>query len=192
MEQTAGCRTLPGQLESAGGLGLSGAGWQGRRTVRWRLVGAVCTVALVGCVGIASATPAQSHAASPLPHAAGGSPKTPATPRGTHRGTANGCSFATGGTGYYAETLCWLDLSAYDPVLAAKPAGQPFTVTLPGGYTIQFNLHVTGAPVKPVAFPTYPGSFLGNRGFYTGVTGRPALYQTTQGTTTTACSTTSR
>jgi uncharacterized repeat protein (TIGR01451 family) len=59
-------------------------------------------------------------------------------------------------------------------------------VTLPGGYSITFDLHVTGDPVKPVAFPTYPGSFLGNRGFYTGVGGQPALYQTRQGSTTTA------
>ena len=59
-------------------------------------------------------------------------------------------------------------------------------MTLPGGYSITFDLHVTGDPVKPVPFPTYPGSFLGNRGFYTGVGGQPALYQTRQGSTTTA------
>lgn len=100
--------------------------------------------------------------------------------------TPVGCSFATPGTGTYASTLCWFDLSAYNATAASKPAGQPMTVSLPGGYTIAFNLHVSGAPVKTTSFPTYPGAFLGNRGFYTGVTGRPALYQTMQGTTTTA------
>jgi uncharacterized repeat protein (TIGR01451 family) len=106
--------------------------------------------------------------------------------RNGHFGTTNGCSFATPGTGTFANTLCWLDLSAYDPTQAAKPGGQPFTVTLPGGYNITFDLHVTGDAVKPAAFPTYPGAFLGNRGFYTGVGGKPALYQTKQGSTTTA------
>jgi uncharacterized repeat protein (TIGR01451 family) len=60
------------------------------------------------------------------------------------------------------------------------------TVSLIGGYSITFNLHVSGGPVAAHVFPTYPGAFLGNRGFYTGVGGKPALYQTTSGTTTTA------
>jgi uncharacterized repeat protein (TIGR01451 family) len=97
-----------------------------------------------------------------------------------------GCSFAQAGTGTYASTLCWLDLSAYDPNPASKPAGQPMTVTLPGGYTIKFNLHVSGGPVAATSFPTYNAAFLGNHGHYTGVSGRPALNQTTRGTTTTA------
>jgi Sortase domain len=144
---------------------------------------------LVAIVGTASAAPAsaRSHTASHRTHAVGASLGGPgATARGQHRGTTNGCSFATPGTGTYANTLCWLDLSAYDPTQAASPGGQPFTVTLPGGYSITFDLHVSGDPVKPAAFPTYPGAFLGNRGFYTGVGGKPALYQTRQGSTTTA------
>jgi len=60
------------------------------------------------------------------------------------------------------------------------------TVTLPGGYTIRFNLHVSGGPVAATSFPTFVDSFLGNNGHYTGVSGRPALDQTTRGTTTTA------
>ena len=60
------------------------------------------------------------------------------------------------------------------------------TVTLPGGYTITFNLHVSGGPVAATSFPTFTDAFLGNNGFYTGVSGRPALNQTTRGTTTTA------
>ena len=97
-----------------------------------------------------------------------------------------GCSFAQAGTGTFASTLCWLDLSAYNPNSASKPAGQPMTVTLPGGYTITFNLHVSGGPVAATSFPTFTDAFLGNNGFYTGVSGRPALNQTTRGTTTTA------
>ncbi|HEX5195980.1 MAG TPA: sortase [Gaiellales bacterium] len=97
-----------------------------------------------------------------------------------------GCSFAQAGTGTFASTLCWLDLSAYNPNSASKPAGQPMTVTLPGGYTIRFNLHVSGGLVAATSFPTFVDAFLGNNGHYTGVAGRPALDQTTRGTTTTA------
>ncbi len=60
------------------------------------------------------------------------------------------------------------------------------TVTLPGGYTIRFNLHISGGPVAATSFPTFVDAFLGNNGHYTGVSGRPALDQTTRGTTTTA------
>ena len=59
------------------------------------------------------------------------------------------------------------------------------TISLPGGYSISFTLKVSGGPVKAVAFPTYSGAYLGN-GAYTGVAGKPALYQTQSGTTTTA------
>jgi hypothetical protein len=57
-------------------------------------------------------------------------------------------------------------------------------------YTLKFCLNVAGGAVAAAAFPTYfdpPNSeaFLGNNGFYTGVPGNPALYQTTEGTTTT-------
>jgi uncharacterized repeat protein (TIGR01451 family) len=132
---------------------------------------AACACVLVGIERItaASATPGRSPAPSAAPASA------PA-----------GCSFAQPGTGTFASTLCWLDLSAYDPTLASKPAGQAMTVTLPGGYTIKFNLHVSGGPVAATSFPTYNGAFLGNHGHYTGVSGRPALNQTALGTTTTA------
>jgi hypothetical protein len=60
------------------------------------------------------------------------------------------------------------------------------TVTLPGGYTITFNLHVSGGPVAATSFPTFADAFLGNNGHYTDVSGRPTLNQTTSNTTTTA------
>src|SRR5690348_4340736 len=110
----------------------------------------------------------------------------PSAPSAAAPAAPAGCSFAQAGTGTYASTLCWLDLSAYDAALASKPAGQPMTVTLPGGYTIRFNLHVSGGPVTATSFPTYNGAFLGNHGHYTGVSGRPALDQAALGTTTTA------
>jgi uncharacterized repeat protein (TIGR01451 family) len=95
------------------------------------------------------------------------------------------CSFANAGSGPYARTLCWFDLSGYNATAAGSAAGQGMSVALPGGYTISFTLKVSGGPVKAVAFPTYGGAYLGN-GAYTGVAGKPALYQTQTGTTTTA------
>jgi uncharacterized repeat protein (TIGR01451 family) len=145
----------------------------GPRSSSWGLAWCVaaCACVVVGIERIAPAAAAPGQ--RPAPSAA--AVDAPA-----------GCSFANAGTGTFASTLCWLDLSAYDPTSASKPAGQPMTVTLPGGYTIRFNLHVSGGPVAATGFPTYHGAFLGNHGHYTGVSGRPALNQTTLGTTTTA------
>jgi hypothetical protein len=38
------------------------------------------------------------------------------------------CSFATAGTGTYARSLCWFDLTHYDAALVASPGGQAMTV----------------------------------------------------------------
>ena len=99
--------------------------------------------------------------------------------------TAATCSFANAGSGTFARTLCWFDLSAYNATAAGSAAGQSMTVALPGGYTISFTLKVTGGAAAPFAFPTFSGAYLGNKA-YTGVAGKPALYQTGSGTTTTA------
>jgi uncharacterized repeat protein (TIGR01451 family) len=93
------------------------------------------------------------------------------------------CGFANPGSGTYAQTLCWFDLSGYDAALATSGAGQPFTVNLPSGYTLTFTLNVTGTAVHPVTLPTFSTAFLG-RGAYTGISGDPALYQSGSGVTT--------
>ena len=93
------------------------------------------------------------------------------------------CSFATPGSGTYAQTLCWIDMSSYDATQATSPAGQAMTVDLLSGYTLSFTLNVTGSAVRPASLPTYSAAFLGHSG-YTGVAGDPALYQTASGTTT--------
>ena len=99
--------------------------------------------------------------------------------------TTSTCGFATPGTGTYASTLCWFDLSGYNQSLAASPSGQTMSIALPGGYVITFTLNVSGSlPVTPAAFPSFGDAYLGNDGHYTGVPGKPALYQTKSGTTT--------
>jgi uncharacterized repeat protein (TIGR01451 family) len=95
----------------------------------------------------------------------------------------SGCSFADPGSGTYAQTLCWIDMSGYDAAQATSAAGQQMTVDLLNGYTLSFTLNVSGSAVAPAALPTWSGSFLG-RGGYTGVTGDPSLYQKTNGNTT--------
>ncbi|GAB3158357.1 hypothetical protein GCM10027258_69350 [Amycolatopsis stemonae] len=96
------------------------------------------------------------------------------------------CGFASAGTGTYARTLCWFDLSGYDAAEATSAAGQRLTFTLPGGYRLAVTLKVSGGPVAANRLPTYSAAYLGNSGHYTGVPGQPALYQTAFGTTTVA------
>ncbi|MEZ2373312.1 hypothetical protein [Arthrobacter sp. RCC_34] len=95
--------------------------------------------------------------------------------------TNTSCHFSASGTGKYADTLCWLDFSGLDPAQAAK--GQDFAFTIDGGNTLYATVTRSGAAVGPAAFPTWGGAYLGNRGFYSGTAGKPALYQTDAGMT---------
>ncbi|SEP09477.1 DUF7507 domain-containing protein [Amycolatopsis saalfeldensis] len=96
------------------------------------------------------------------------------------------CGFAAAGTGTYARTLCWFDMSGYSASEATSAAGQRLTFALPGGYRLAVTLKVSGGPVAPNSLPTYSAAYLGNSGHYTGVPGKPALYQTASSTTTVA------
>jgi prepilin-type N-terminal cleavage/methylation domain-containing protein len=124
-----------------------------------------------------------------LPRASGpgaGSSVVAATP-------TTGCGFATAGTGTYAATLCFVDFTPYNPAAGTCTGGQGMSAAVANTpYSLTFCLTTSGGPVAPASFPTYfnPGppinsAFLGNNGFYTGVPGKPALYQTVSGTTTT-------
>ncbi|WP_426625741.1 DUF7507 domain-containing protein [Leifsonia sp. McL0607] len=94
------------------------------------------------------------------------------------------CSYANAGTGQYARTLCWLDMSAYSAAQAAA-GGQQMQVKLPGGYTLTYDISQTGRTLTATNFPTWRNAFLGrddaavpgSPGQYQGVAGRPALYQ---------------
>lgn len=93
--------------------------------------------------------------------------------------TATSCGFATteDGTvqnGTYAQTLCLVDFSPYDPTLAASPKCQVMTAAVPGGFTLSFCVSVSGTGgIYAAALPTWPGGFLGNiiggAPFYTGM-----------------------
>ena len=130
----------------------------------------------------------QPYQLTALPGAS--SPASGQTPVGTPNSS---CGFATPGTGTYASSLCFVDFSSYSATPVTCPGftgyqkiSAPITTT---PYTLTFCLQVTGTAVSPHIIPTYfapPTSeaFLGNNGFYTGIPGNPALYQTGGGTTT--------
>jgi prepilin-type N-terminal cleavage/methylation domain-containing protein len=104
----------------------------------------------------------------------------------------SGCGFATPGTGTYASTLCFVDFSAFNGSSTCPGASGYQLMSAPIAntpYTMTFCVKATGSAVSPHSIPTYfapPTSeaFLGNNGFYTGIPGNPAIYQTTGGTTT--------
>jgi prepilin-type N-terminal cleavage/methylation domain-containing protein len=116
----------------------------------------------------------------------------PASAPSTVAAANSGCGFATPGTGTYASMLCFVDFSKFTgastcpgntgyQLMSAPISNTPYTMT--------FCLNVSGAAAAPHVIPTYfapPTSeaFLGNNGFYTGIAGDPALYQTSAGTTT--------
>lgn len=79
------------------------------------------------------------------------------------------------------RTYCWLDLSGYVDATARGTNGQAFTFNLPDGTTVNFTLKSDGA-LNPAAVPSWTGSAFGNSAF-TGIPGKPILYQTANGTT---------
>jgi len=119
-------------------------------------------------------------------------------PAATFSPPPTSCGFSTPGTGLYASSLCFVNLSSYSASLAAAPACQTITSGVVNTlFTISFCLSVTTTTTAPAgvvtaaAIPTWlsppsaseSGAFLGNNGFYTGIQGDPALYQTTGSTT---------
>lgn len=137
-----------------------------------------------------------------------------------------GCSYASPGTGAYAQSLCWFDLAGFtteyrdrgrrqnpryasvlDPLtgpVTYTPNGAasavvegtrwgpiqnyPVSIDLGEGYRLTATISTSSDGDKAKAlrakgFPTWgtassaTGAFLGRNGFYTGVTGEPAIYQ---------------
>ncbi|MGP0031170.1 MAG: type II secretion system protein [Acidimicrobiales bacterium] len=114
------------------------------------------------------------------------------------------CGFATAGTGTYAANLCFVDFTPWNSQTGTPCAGGGIQITagiVNTPFTMYFCVSVSSAQcngtaitgtslggvngIEAVPFPTYfdpPTSeaFLGNNGFYTGVPGNPALYQTVE------------
>lgn len=81
------------------------------------------------------------------------------------------------------QTYCWLDFSGYVDSTARSASGQNFTYNLPDGTVMTFNLKASGSAFTSALSPAWAGAAVGNTAF-TGIGGRPILYQTAAGTTT--------
>jgi len=105
-----------------------------------------------------------------------------------------GCAFAASGSGTYANQLCFADFTGFNGTLHSNNPNQCQTMTRPianAPYSLKFCVSVSQNNVAPASIPTYYSpqgdnseAFLGNNGFYTGIAGNPALYQTSGGVTT--------
>lgn len=104
----------------------------------------------------------------------------------TGTASAANCSYATaqGSTGPSNwQTYCWIDFTGYNDVQARSASGQSYALTLQDGSVMSFVLRVSGAAIFASATPTWGGAAVGNTAFL-GIPGRPALYQSSAGTTT--------
>jgi len=94
-----------------------------------------------------------------------------------------GCGFASPGTGTFASSLCLVDFAGLsdNDMIAARQGCLQMAVPLPSNATMYFCLGITGGSVAPYSLPTWTQAFLGNtisgQPFYTGIPGKPALYQ---------------
>jgi uncharacterized repeat protein (TIGR01451 family) len=86
-------------------------------------------------------------------------------------------SYATVGTGTYAQSLWWLDFSAYSNSTAAG-AGQALSFTLPSGAgTLSTTVTLSGSTtLQAVAIPAWSGGGAIGHGAYNGISGAPDLY----------------
>lgn len=114
---------------------------------------------------------------------------------------ATTCGFATPGSGSYASTLCFANFYGYNgasynggynvdpnpsgsPLTPAPSSCQTMTEAVPNTpFTLSFCVSTSSSVgwLVPWQIPTYASSsseaYLGNNGFYTGIPGDPALYQ---------------
>jgi uncharacterized repeat protein (TIGR01451 family) len=92
---------------------------------------------------------------------------------------ANGGSYATAGTGTYAQSLWWLDFTGYSDTTASGAAGQPFSFTLPNGVgTLTTTVkRTTGTgSLEVVSPPAWAGGGAFGHGAYNGIAGNPIFY----------------
>lgn len=90
---------------------------------------------------------------------------------------ASGGSYATAGTGAYAQSLWWLDFAGYNNATAAG-GGQAYSFTLPNGAgTLSTTVTLSGnGTLAAVAEPAWSGGGAFGHGAYNGLTGSPIFY----------------
>jgi uncharacterized repeat protein (TIGR01451 family) len=101
---------------------------------------------------------------------------------------AAGGSYATSGTGTFAQSLWWLDFTGFS---TASTATQNLTFTLPSGAgTLTLGATISSTGMQLVAEPSWPGGGAFGHGAYNGVGGKPIFYWLNQvGTASTTLST---
>ncbi len=137
-----------------------------------------------GCGYAAPGTGAYAETLCWLDFSVGGAPLTT-----EYRSTGNNTYASVLGAAYGSVTSA-SQLTSANGKLYGNVSNYPLTVTLSGGYELTANLSITGSNaagrvVSGHSFPTWGGAFLGNAGFYSGVAGNPALYQSGNGGQTT-------
>ncbi|WP_130077726.1 SpaA isopeptide-forming pilin-related protein [Bifidobacterium animalis] len=98
--------------------------------------------------------------------------------------TSDNCSFADAGSGTYASTICWIDMSNVLPLPAENVSNQEVSVKLLNQFDLTMRLSISSqSPVRANEIPTWndaeknAGAYLGNKA-YTGIAGKPAIYCT--------------
>ncbi|MCI6532432.1 MAG: SpaA isopeptide-forming pilin-related protein [Bifidobacterium animalis] len=98
--------------------------------------------------------------------------------------TSDNCSFADAGSGTYASTICWIDMSNVLSLPAENVSNQEVSVKLLNQFDLTMRLSISSqSPVRANEIPTWndaeknEGAYLGNKA-YTGITGKPAIYCT--------------
>jgi CshA-type fibril repeat protein len=146
----------------------------GKRT----LVGLLGVGALVGTTGLVAAQTAQAETGS-------------ATVTAGATDNTGGCSYGQGGP--KADALCWIDLSSFGNVSAADLANGSVTKSLEitvGRYIVTADAVISAGAdgasgVNATVLPTWGGAVLGSvidgQNYYTGTSGKPALYQNQDG-----------
>ncbi|MCI1888964.1 MAG: LPXTG cell wall anchor domain-containing protein [Bifidobacterium crudilactis] len=134
--------------------------------------------ALVGTTGLVAAQTAQAETGS-----------TTVTAGATDN--TGGCSYGQGGP--KADALCWIDLSSFGNVSAADLANGSVTKSLEitvGRYIVTADAVISAGAdgasgVNATVLPTWGGAVLGSvidgQNYYTGTSGKPALYQNQDG-----------
>jgi prepilin-type N-terminal cleavage/methylation domain-containing protein len=107
-----------------------------------------------------------------------------------------GCNLASPNSGSYSKLLCFADFTAFtnansNTTYCPSGSGQQMTLSISDSPDVlQFCVKYSGSTIVPHVIPTYynPGNqgynseaYLGNNGFYTGISGNPALLQTVNG-----------
>ncbi|MFT3888349.1 MAG: CshA/CshB family fibrillar adhesin-related protein [Arachnia sp.] len=113
------------------------------------------------------------------------------TTRYTDRGSGTNPRYVSAMGQAYGTATSSSSLYSVGGVLYGPVTNYPISVELSASHILEARLSVSstatnagGVAARAVGLPSWTGAFLGNGSFYTGVSGNPALYQVSGGSTT--------